>query len=198
MSDASDAIFNAFHELLPIESYVHLMCFAHVERNVFKHLIQLKLSIKKRNEIASLVKGFLKKLRFARSLSEWKENYTLMQESCKVNGAEKFFAYFEDTWGNNGKFTSNWQAYLTPPGFPVTNNSIESFNKQIKSHQYTSRERLAAGELFGIFADIIEDYGSGQFKKPFLTNRPFGAALAKKAIENKKNSNTQQMSETKQ
>ncbi|RKP16461.1 hypothetical protein ROZALSC1DRAFT_25250, partial [Rozella allomycis CSF55] len=92
ISDASDAIFNAFHELRPIESYVHLMCFAHVE--------QTKL-----NRIFS--KDISKTITLRKILSEWKENYTLMQESCKVNGIEKFFEYFEDTWGNNGKFTCN-------------------------------------------------------------------------------------------
>ncbi|EPZ34193.1 hypothetical protein ROZALSC1DRAFT_29555 [Rozella allomycis CSF55] len=131
LSDASDAISNAFQELLPIESYVYEMCCAHVEL------------------------------------------------SGKVNGVEKLAEYVEDTRGKHETFTSNWQAYLTPPKCPVTNNRIASFNAHVNC-QYTPPERLAAGERFGIFADIID-----ALKITDQGNLKFGAALAQKAMENK-------------
>ncbi|RKP17431.1 hypothetical protein ROZALSC1DRAFT_24209 [Rozella allomycis CSF55] len=101
----------------------------------------------------------LKIFRISRSLQECQLHYNELTSTCQKE--------------------ANRQSFVTPPGYPLTNNSIESFNKQIKT-QYPERDRLSFGELFAICGEIIKDYGTGPLRKEFSLHRPSDAALAKR------------------
>ena len=85
------------------------------------------------------------------------ESYDVLKQATltkwKKSGLTKFSKYFGQQW-LNGKFC-NWQLFQTPPGYAMTNNSLESYNNEIK-RLYTDRKTFAIQPLLPILASSLK------------------------------------------
>ena len=78
----------------------------------------------------------------------------------KYPSLKTFHDYFEKQWINS-KF-KNWAVFHSPPGYTITNNPVESYNKSIKSN-FTNRLKLNLIPAFEIFDELIHHESSNAF-----------------------------------
>jgi hypothetical protein len=94
----------------------------------------VKKRILKDKDLKQYEQMILKDINFlheSTSYSEYVNNYkTISEKWSNINGLSSFYSYFHEQWVNS--IFCNWQLYSRAPGFATTNNTIESFNKQIK------------------------------------------------------------------
>ncbi len=135
MADASTAITNGFETVFGSE-FVRVTCWAHANRAYEKRLLTVKdeKSRKVLNDEIHLLQLCHDKESFQQMcklwLKKWKGN----------NDAKEFMSYFKDTWldRNEGWYEGH------APGYPSTNNGLESINRCIKD-EHTLRSRLRLG-----------------------------------------------------
>lgn len=130
---------NAFEKVFG-SNFKRIMCWAHAERAMKKKL----LFIKDKELYEQLVKD-LYSLQSSFSQSKFDIGYKLFREKWeKVEGMTKYFDdYFEDEWINSSN--QGWFEGLAP-GYPSTNNGLESTNNVIKTI-HTLKERVPLSQF---------------------------------------------------
>lgn len=125
MRDASDALTRAIEQCFP--NTLQLMCFFHLTQCIKRKTKCLKL------DMAQKLKKEIKYLSLSDSREKFKsklENQIREWEQTPVLEAIGFAKYFKKGWVDSTH--SNWQVYLTPPGFAMTNNPCEIQNSLLK------------------------------------------------------------------
>jgi hypothetical protein len=81
-----------------------------------------------------------------------------------IGELQEFGEYFEKQW-LNGRY-NRWQVWQTPPGYTVSNSTIEAFNKQIKQ-TWTKYEKKTILASVNSLHDVIQFYSI--LKRPYVT-----------------------------
>lgn len=134
IADASLAIQNAFRSVFGEHSTL-VMCWAHMRKNVVKHLSLATLTA--REELISdldFLQVSMDKEAFSKGLQLFKAKWSASEPD--------FLDYLEIDW-----FTTHLGWYeMHAPGVPSTNNALESFNATIKREE-TLRERMPLSQF---------------------------------------------------
>lgn len=131
IADAASSIKNGFTNVFGT-SLKNVMCWAHVRRNIVKHLPKYIKCKKKQTEFLM----DLDKLQLSRSSEEFEQASNLFVEKWELV-SEELVQYFTQEWLVQNR---NWYEGYSK-NTPSTNNALESYNRLIKDEQ-TLRERF--------------------------------------------------------
>jgi hypothetical protein len=145
ISDASDAICNAFQEIFGNKLIV--MCWAHMRRNIVKKVESL-VDQERRSDIIEDIET----LQISSNEQIFKKASDCFVKKWKSKEAE-FIKYFQDQWL---KSHENWYEGVKHYT-PSTNNCLESFNKVIKDEQ-TLRERLPLSRFKELAFEAVQTW----------------------------------------
>ena len=166
------ASYNAVKKIFPDTTI--LMCFFYMKFNCKKNYKDFGLTI---NDW-TIVDKDINYLHCAMNENEFESRKLVVLNKWNSNGWLRWVAYFTKQLLENVRF-SNWQMYHVPPGYPNTNNPIESFNKIVKL-VYTNYYVTTIYELFEGLRDKLI-YKLSTFPKEFSYYRAPTSAMQKTA-----------------
>jgi len=137
--DADKAQHKAFRSVFAECSFTYIMCFYHVVAKLRERTRGLS------SELSTLVYKGIYDLHFAQSKSEYVDQKAAMLKEWAGHADLTAFAKYVKSQWLEGNF-SNWQCFLTPPGYATTNNPVEQFNRALK-RDYTHHRQLKMGLL---------------------------------------------------
>ncbi|RNA03118.1 hypothetical protein BpHYR1_015331, partial [Brachionus plicatilis] len=175
LADGAHSITNGFEKVFG-ENYKRIMCWAHAERAMERHLkIDKDTKQKVLKDIFSLQLSF--------SDLKFKLGYKLLKEKWLINepvkGIEEYFDYFEKEWINSSNF--GWFEGLAP-SYPSTNNALEATNKSIKD-VHTFRERVPFSQFIERLKIILNRFSTDRLSLKKFKEEPDISEFWKKAIE---------------
>ena len=150
------------------------MFYFHMKFNCKKNYKDYCLTIKE----WTIVDKDIDYLHSSMNVNDFENRKNIVINKWNSNGWVKWVAYFNKQWLENIRF-NNWQMFHVPPGYPNTNNPIESFNKLVKL-VYTNYYVTTIYELLeGLRDKLIFKLSS--FPKEFCYYRAPTSAMLKKA-----------------
>jgi hypothetical protein len=150
LSDGSEAVVRAVKTVLP-DNVHHILCYFHMMQAIERQ-VKKKSNAAKRGTIYWSIKC-LKETQTLTQFSEmWFDLFLPYWKSENIE--EEFINYFESQYIKSHLLWFDGAAY---PGKSRTNNSVESFNKEIK-RTYTQYKKLHPLHFIKLLSKIFRDY----------------------------------------
>jgi hypothetical protein len=191
LADSAPAITNGFKSAFGYQDddFIRLNCWPHTERNLDKKIKGIK-SDKIRRE----VKTDIHLIQLANTRDDFKflwDQFCKKWRSKRMSDVSTFVEYMEKNWI---KINCNWYEGAAP-GYPSSNNALESTNKQIKD-SFTFRNRLPMMQFLELLVSIVTKWTQDRMTTqsadpphsttpahvPFYRHPPIDTALEEKAF----------------